>query len=109
MITMLSGACNVSATAEVTAKSYLSGIEGISYVHSFTLEDIITAEATTTNRSIEMYDAGELYMRYNGNWDKMIQPVRDAFKEIAGVETSKTDKYGDTEYFYFRHHEKMDR
>ena len=44
LLTIFSGTLTVSADNDVTAKNYLSGIYGLSYLDYFTLEDYIYSE-----------------------------------------------------------------
>lgn len=98
---IISGVCTVSAATEVTAKNYLSGINGVSYVRSMSIADTITDEYTITSHKLEMYDVLPLYLSNNGKWEKIINPIRTTFKSVCGYEAIETDNYGDKEYVYF--------
>ena len=100
LLTIFSGTLTVSADNDVTAKNYLSGIYGLSYLDYFTLEDYIYSDLAVTNRRVEIYDAFELCSMYHNDWEKMILPIRNAFKKIGGIESSGIDGYGDREYYY---------
>lgn len=100
LLTIFSGTLTVSADNDVTAKNYLSGIYGLSYFNYVTLEDQISPDLAVTNRRIEIYDASELCSMYHNDWEKMILPIRNAFKKIGGIESSGIDGYGDREYYY---------
>ena len=101
VFTMLSGIFTVSAATEVTAQKYLSGINGVSYVRSISLADAITDEYTITSAKYEIYDVLPLYLGNNGNWEKIIKPIRSTLKSVCGYEAVETDNYGDEEYVYF--------
>lgn len=99
VFSMLLGINTVSAATEVTAKNYLSGINGVSYVRSIPIKDTITDEYTITSAKIEMYDVLPLFLV--NNWQNIIKPIRAALKGVCGYEAVEIDDYGDEEYVYF--------
>lgn len=91
-----------AASAPPYSLIYLNGIAGVQYRRYQALENLVYDDFTVSQRTVEMYDAINLWLIQNASWSATVQPFRNAFI-VAGFEESiDLDNYGQEEYSYIK-------
>lgn len=79
---------------------YLQNINGTRYVSYTGLEDVHTEEYSLTQRTLEAYDALELFLISSGSWSAIVEPFRRAFQNAGFSEDMLLDSNNQITYWY---------
>lgn len=80
---------------------YLEGIEGTKYMQYMAGDDYTNSSgALVTQYTGEFYDVVDLWNSVKGDWDKIVAPFRQKFKDAGFQETSLTDDNNEAIYIY---------
>lgn len=79
---------------------YLQNVTGSRYVSYTGLEEVHTEDYSRTQRTLEAYDALELFLAKGGSWSAIIEPFRNAFQNAGFRETTSLDSNGQNMYWF---------